>query len=199
MKKAVLSGVFKVSVYNLRDFTLDRHRTVDDRPFGGGPGMVLKAEPYLKAYKAARGKKKKVKTVMLSPRGEVFTSNLARAWVEDYNHIIFLCGHYEGIDARALDIIKADPENNYEEVSLGDFVVTGGELPALVMTDTTARFLPGVLGNPESLEESRAAARDVYTRPAEFMYKKEKHTVPEVLLSGDHKLIDAWREDNAQK
>lgn len=197
MKRAILSGLLKVKTYNPRDYTTDKHHTVDDRPFGGGPGMVLKAEPYLKAFAQARGTKKSVKTIMLSPRGKTFTKDLAREYASDFEHIIFLCGHYEGIDARVAEILMTDETNHYEEISIGNFVLTGGELAALTMTDAIARFVPGVLGNPESNEEGRVAAKAVYTRPAEFSYKKKQYAVPDVLLSGSHAEIEKWREQSS--
>ena len=182
-----------VSYYNPRDYANDKHRKVDDRPYGGGPGMVMLAEPILKAWQKAVGKKTsslksgKVKTLIMSPRGTVFTQTLAKEYAKKYDHLVLISGRYEGIDDRVRQILNA------EEVSVGDYVLTGGELPALTIIDATARQIPGVLGTYESLEDERATNGQCFTRPETFKYKGKNYEVPEVLLKGNHKAIDAWR------
>jgi len=184
-----------IDYYNPRDFATDKHKKVDERPYGGGPGMVMMAEPILKAWQKAVGKKttaikkRKVKTIIMSPRGTVFTNELAKAWAHDYDHMVLISGRYEGIDARVKDILGA------EEVSVGDYVLTGGELPALTIVDSVARQVPGVLGTYESLEDERPTSGITYTRPEVLVYKKRKYSVPEVLLQGNHKEIEKWRSN----
>lgn len=179
-----------VAYYNPRDFTKDKHKKVDDKPYGGGPGMVMKAEPILRAWDKAVGRKKdqkKVKTLIMSPRGTVFTQKLAMDYAKKYDHLVLISGRYEGIDARVKQALKA------EEVSVGDYILTGGELPALTIIDSTARQVEGVLGTKESLEDDRATTGEAYTRPDTFEYKKKKLKVPEVFTSGNHKEIDKRR------
>ncbi len=179
-----------VSYYNPRDFTKDKHNKVDGRPYGGGPGMVMQAEPILKAWEKAVGKKKdqkKVKTLIMSPRGKVFTQKLAKEYAKKYEHMVLISGRYEGIDGRVKKILKA------EDISVGDYVLTGGELPALTIIDAVARHIPGVLGTHDSLEDDRATNGETYTRPEVLEYKRKKHSVPAVLVEGDHKKIEAWR------
>ncbi len=185
----------KVSVYNPRDYTKNKWKKVDERPYGGGPGMVMTAEPILLAVEAIfrkiRNPKsaiKNYKIVMLSPRGKQFTNETAKKFAKTYKHTIFIAGHYEGIDARVKKILKP------EEISVGPYVLTGGELPTLTMLDAITRQIPGVLGDPASLEESRVASGDVYTRPDVLEYKKKRYPVPAVLKTGDHAKIKAWRE-----
>lgn len=186
--RAEKSGKLKISYYNPRDFTRDKHRKVDGRTFGGGPGMTMKAEPVLRAVKKAKGRKKDVKIVLFSPSGKEFTDTLARRYVTKYRHIIFVCGRYEGVDARVKKALGA------EELSIGPYVLTGGELPAMAIVDAMTRKIPGVLGNAESLEEARVASPEMYTRPEVFEYEKKKYRVPKVLLSGNHKDIETWRK-----
>lgn len=183
----------EVSYYNPRDFANNKHNKVDDKPYGGGPGMVMYAEPILKAWEKAVGRKKdqkKVKTLIMSPRGVKFDTTLAKKLAGKYEHIVLISGRYEGIDSRVKKILKAD------EVSVGDYVLTGGELPALSIIDSISRQVPGVLGTYESLEEERTSSGEMYTRPAEFVYKGKKHTVPPVFVSGHHAEIEKYREDN---
>lgn len=191
--------VLEVRIHNLRDWSADdRHRTVDDRPYGGGPGMVIQAEPVFEALQAIKaggarvfGKKATPHVVYLSPQGRVLTQALAgrlsrRPW------IVLVCGHYEGLDERIMRWVD-------EEVSIGDYVLTGGELPAMVLADTVLRLVPGVVKEPGSLaEESFQTGRldyPHYTRPAVWKGKK----VPSVLLSGNHAAIREWRRDQAAK
>ena len=180
----------EVKYYNPRDFTKDKHKKVDERPYGGGPGMVMKAEPILKAWQKAVGKKdlKKVKTLIMSPRGEVFTQTLAKEYASKYEHIVLISGRYEGIDARVKEAIGA------EEVSVGEYILTGGELPALTIIDATARQIEGVLGTHESLEDERTTSGETYTRPEKFLFKKKNYVVPQVLLDGNHKKIEKYRK-----
>lgn len=153
----------------------------------------MAAEPILKAWQKAVGRKgkalveKKVKTLIMSPRGKQFTNELAKKYAKQYDHIVLISGRYEGIDARVKQVLKA------EEVSVGDYVLTGGELPALTIIDSVARQVPGVLGTFESLEDERATTGETYTRPETVTFKKKKYPVPEVFLSGNHKDIDARR------
>jgi len=178
----------KVSYYNPRDFTKDTHKRVDQKPYGGGPGMVLEAQSVLRAAQKAIGRKKNVLVVFFSPDGLQFTNILARKYVLKYRHVVFICGHYEGVDARVKKILKA------REISVGPYVLTGGELPAALMVDAMARQIPGVLGKYKSLEEERISNKDVYTRPDVFIYKKKNYRVPKVLLSGHHKNIEEWKK-----
>ena len=179
-----------ISYYNPRDFSKNKHKKVDDKPYGGGPGMVMAAEPVLKAWQKAVGRKrntKKIKTLIMSPRGKVFTNELAKEYAKKYDHLVLISGRYEGIDHRINEALKA------EEVSVGDYILTGGELPALSIIDAVSRQVPGVLGEFESLEDERATTGECYTRPEVIEYKKKKYKVPEVFLSGNHKDIEARR------
>lgn len=181
----------EVSYYNPRDFSKDKNKKVDDRPYGGGPGMVMQAEPVLKAWEKAVGRKQdksKVKTLIMSPRGRVFTQEVAKEFAKQYQHLVLISGRYEGIDYRVQEILNA------EEISVGDFILTGGELPALTIIDATARQIPGVLGTFESLEDERVTSGKSYTRPEVLKYKKMEYQVPEVLLRGNHAEIEKWRE-----
>lgn len=193
--RALSRKLIVAQVINPRDFTHDVHHTVDGRPYGGGPGMVLMVEPILKAVAKAIGKTptrkiraKKFKVIFTSPNGKQFTQEDARIFAKKYSQLIFICGRYEGIDARVKKILKA------EEFSVGPYVLTGGELPAMTMADAVARHIPGVLGKAESLEENRTASPEVYTRPEVFVHKGKKYRVPKVLLSGNHKDIEKWRD-----
>ena len=187
LKRAAARGKIKIHFYNPRDFTGDLHKRVDRRPYGGGPGMVLQAEPILRAVRRAVGKKRGVKICILSPRGGLFDNARARILARRYRHIIFIAGHYEGIDARVKKALHA------EELSIGPYVLTGGELPAMAIIDAVARQLPGVLGKDESREELRIASGEVYTRPESFSWSGKTYRVPAVLRCGDHKKIEAWK------
>ncbi len=198
LSRALQKKVIGTSFYQPRDFVSGSgkkkgYKQVDDRPYGGGPGMVMKPEPVLRAFdKACRDIKRrkgehKIKVIMLSPTGKQFTNTYAQNLVKKYTDIIIISGRYEGIDARVKKITKA------EDVSVGPYVLTGGELPALTIMDTTTRFLPGVLGNVSSLEEKRMASRDVYTRPPDLMWGGKVYKVPKVLSSGHHAKIDQWK------
>ncbi len=191
IKRAIEDKAISVKLYNPRDFSKEKWARVDRKPYGGGPGMVIQAEPVIKAIAKAKGKvkgkKRSVKIIFLSPTGKQFTNTYAATTAKKYSDIIIVSGRYEGIDARVKKVFTCD------DVSIGPFVLTGGELPAMLMIDVIARHVPGVLGNIESLEESRVSSDDVYTRPESFVYKGKKYKVPKVLLSGHHKEIDAWR------
>ena len=163
---------------------------VDDKPYGGGPGMVMQALPLIKAVESAlkKGKSKKPKVIFLSPAGKQFDTAYAKEAVKKYTDIIIICGRYEGVDARVKKIFKA------EDISIGPFVLTGGELPAMIMADCLARQIPGVLGDFNSLEVSRVSSSELYTRPEVLVYKGKKYKVPPVLLSGNHAKIDEWKK-----
>lgn len=189
-KGAKQQGIqIQLSYYNPRDYTKDKHHKVDDRPYGGGPGMVMYAEPILRAVEKAVGKKERRKTKVLitSPRGKKFDQRMAKTLGKKYDDIVLISGRYEGIDSRVKKILRA------EAVSVGDYVLTGGELPALAIVDAVARTIPGVLGTFESLEDERVSTGEVYTRPEVFEYKKKKYRVPQVLLEGNHAEIERWR------
>lgn len=190
--RAVQASRIGCRLVNPRAFTADTHRTVDDRPFGGGPGMVMKPEPLAAAIAEARQHLPQARTVLLSPQGRVFDQGLARQWA-DAGSLVLVAGRYEGIDERIVE------HHVDEEVSLGDFVLSGGEFAALAIIDAVARLVPGVLGHPDSaLEESFSEGLlegPQYTRPECF----DGHAVPEVLLSGNHARIAAWRREQALK
>lgn len=195
IKRAQKKGLVEINIRNLRKWAKDKHKTVDDRPFGGGVGMVLMIEPIYDALKKLRQKGSKV--VLLTPQGKVFKQKMARTLAKE-KHLIFICGHYEGVDERVREHLID------EEISIGDYVLTGGELPAMVIIDSLVRLIPGVLEKPEAIKsESFARYHDLnhdskkvwleypqYTRPANYKGWK----VPEVLLSGDHKKIAQWRK-----
>lgn len=186
--RAADRGVLDVEVVDLRDFTTDRHRTVDDLPYGGGPGMVMKAEPFLRAVRhVVRQRGAADAVVLTSPQGVPLTHERARR-LSQLNHVVVLCGRYEAVDERVREAVVTD------EVSIGDYVLSGGELPALVLVDAVGRLVPGVVGDAESVEGDSFAHglldHPHYTRPAEL----EGRRVPDVLVSGDHEAIRRWRE-----
>ncbi len=197
LKRAQEKGLLDVRVWDLRQFTLDRHHCADDAPYGGGAGMVLKAEPILGAVDALRARYHEnepgtvLRLLLPTPQGRPFSESLAEEFLREQRRMVFLCGHYEGIDERVR--IAVAPE----ELSIGEYVLTGGELPALVMIDAVTRLIPGVLGDPESaLHESFSDAlldHPHYTRPAEV----RGIAVPQVLLSGNHEAIRCWRRKEA--
>ncbi|WP_419741969.1 tRNA (guanosine(37)-N1)-methyltransferase TrmD [Paraclostridium dentum] len=192
MKRAVEKGIIEVNIYNIRDFSTNKHKKVDDYPFGGGAGMVMTPQPIYDTYKHITDKFdiKDPRVVYLTPKGKVHNQNIASE-MSTFEDVILLCGHYEGIDQRIIDSIVTD------EISIGDYVLTGGELPALILIDSISRLIPGVLSQNESFEEE-SFKDDLleyphYTRPREFMGME----VPEVLLSGNHKKIDEWRHEKS--
>ncbi len=191
--RAAANGTIDVLLENPRDHTNDVHRTVDDRPFGGGPGMVMKAEPMGAAIHSAKQAIPGAKTIYLSPQGTPLTQALLREWVE-LPGVILIAGRYEGIDERVVDA------HIDEEISIGDYVLSGGEIAAMAVIDALARLVPGVLGHPQSAVEDSFGVDGLldhphYTRPERL----GENTVPEVLLSGDHKAIARWRRNSALK
>lgn len=196
--RALKNKKIKIKAHNLRDWTTDKHKTVDDSPYGGGAGMVMKVEPIYKAIKTiAKGRKSKTrKIVLLSAKGKKWTQAMAKKYSK-LKEVVFICGRYEGVDERILNFID-------EEISIGEYVLTGGELGALVMIDSIARLLPGVLGNEESSkEESYSVPGQLeypqYTRPEIFIAGKKKYKVPDILLSGNHEKIRRFREELSKK
>ena len=194
MGRAVQGGLVQIDLVDLRTYGEGPHRQVDDRPFGGGPGMVLMAEPVVRAVEDAReAHEEGARTLVLSPQGRVFDQGLARELVAHEPGFVLVCGRYEGIDERALDILQP------EEISLGDFVLSGGEVAAMAVLDATARLVPGVLGHDQSAEEDSFSAEDGildhphYTRPAVVRGLE----VPEVLRGGDHAAVARWRRAQA--
>lgn len=188
ISRAIKDNKIKVSFYNPRDFSPDKWKRVDQKPYSGGPGMVIEALPTVKAVESAFKKaKKKVGIIWLSPGGKQFDTTYAKKISKKYTDIIIISGRYEGIDARVKKIFKT------ENISVGPYVLTGGELPAEILIDCISRQIKGVLGNFSSLEESRVSSHDVYTRPEVLLYKGKKYRVPKVLLSGDHKKIEEWK------
>jgi tRNA (guanine37-N1)-methyltransferase len=190
ISRAIEDKKIKVKFYNPRDFTKNKNHRVDQKPYGGGPGMVIEAEPVVKAITKAKGRKKNVHIIFLKPAAEKFDNTLAKNYAQKHKDIIIVCGRYEGIDERVNKIFKTD------KISVGDFVLTGGELPAMIIMDAVSRHIKGVLGNFDSVEENRISAGEVYTRPEVLKYKNKKYSVPEVLLGGNHKKIDEWRAEH---
>lgn len=195
--RAVRKGVCRVNVIDLRDFAHDRRRTVDDRPYGGGPGMLMKCEPWFEAVESCVGTVRPldpgVRVVMTSPAGRTFSQRLAEEFAQQ-RKIVFMCGHYEGFDARIRTLAT-------DEVSIGDFVMTGGELAAAAMVDAAVRLIPGVLGGGPAATASESFGREglleapQYTRPPVF----RGMAVPQVLIDGDHRRADAWKRSEARK
>ena len=192
ISRALESKKIKVDFYNPRHFTKDKWRRIDQKPYSGGPGMVVQALPVVKAIEKALAKckkqKSKCKIIWLSPGGKQFNTEYAKKIAQKYTDIILICGKYEGIDARVKKIFKV------EKISVGPYVLTGGELGAMIFLDSVSRQVEGVLGNFDSLEESRVSSHDVYTRPEVFSYKGKKYHVPKVLLSGNHAEIEKWKK-----
>lgn len=201
LKRAQDKKAAQFKVHNLRDWTSDKHKTVDDAPYGGGAGMLMKIEPLYKALEDIKKSNKKVnpkkrKILLMSAGGKKWTQALARKYSK-LDEAIIICGRYEGVDARLKKFID-------EEISIGDYVLTGGELPALAIIDSIVRLLPGVLGNAQSVVEESHSESGVleypqYTRPEIFMAKGKKYPVPKILLSGDHKKIEEWRQKSMKK
>jgi tRNA (guanine37-N1)-methyltransferase len=191
LKRAQQNKLIKINIHNFRDFAKDKHHTVDDKPYGGGPGMLLKVEPLYKCLKSIK-RKKKSKVILLTPKGKTFNQNMAKKFAE-LDQIILISGRYEGFDERIRKYVD-------EQISIGDYVLTGGELPAMSIIDATARLLPGVLGDDNSSKDESFSKNlnfieyPHYTRPENFKGIK----VPKVLLSGNHKKIAAWRLKNAK-
>lgn len=198
LKKARERGLIQVNVHNIRDYTHDKHHTTDDTPYGGGGGMVMKPEPVFEAIETVLGIASPPSTpepdstpiILLTPQGRVFNQSIAKE-LSQHKRIVLLCGRYEGIDERIRENLVTD------QISIGDYVLTGGEIPALILIDAVSRLLPNVLGDPTGAEDDSHAMGLLeyphYTRPPEFRGNK----VPDVLLSGDHKKIDKWRREQA--
>jgi tRNA (guanine37-N1)-methyltransferase len=190
IKRAQEKGKVKIDVVNMRDFAKDKHKTMDDTPFGGGAGMVMMVEPLYEAIKSVAGKKDNEKIVLTSPQGERLNQNKAQE-LSTLDHLILVCGHYKGVDERIKDLFPM------EEISIGDYVLTGGEFAALVVLDAVIRLIPGVIGKFESAQtdsfQQGILGYPQYTRPAEFKGLK----VPDVLLSGDHEKVRLWRRRKA--
>ena len=189
--RAVEKKIIEVQYYSPID-EVPALKRVDSRQYGGGPGMVLKAEPYLQCFEKTKQYKGTQKTIFLTPGGILFTQKKAKEYAQ-YENLVFFCGHYEGIDERVAEATEA------EHVSIGAYTVTGGELPAMSIVDAVAREIPGVLGNESSREDARIAGSKVYTRPESLTYNGKVYRVPKVLLSGHHKNIDTYRKDNVDK
>jgi len=207
--RAIKEKKIKVSFLNPRKFVTGKYKKVwpdgnvslqvDDRPYAGGPGMVMRAEPIIKAVESVvkkvafsatrRGGGKSTKLIVINfvPSAEKFTTKTAKTFSQKYTDIIMICGRYEGIDARVDKILKT------KKLSIGDYVLTGGEIPAMVLIDSISRQIKGVLGNFDSREEERVSSSEVYTRPEVLIHNNKKHKVPAVLLSGDHKKIEEWK------
>ena len=189
--RAIKAWIFDIHLHNIRDYTTDKHRHTDDYPFGGGAGMVMTPQPLFDCFDAVlAGREQKPRCVYMSPQGKTLTHEKA-AELSELEELVILCGHYEGIDQRVLDVYVD------EEISIGDYVLTGGELPAMVLMDCLSRFIPGVLGKSESFQDESFANGLLeyphYTRPAEFRGLR----VPEVLLSGNHAEIEKWRMEKS--
>lgn len=187
--KAKDKGILDITVTDIRSFAKDRHKTADDTPYGGGAGMVMKPELIFEAVEHVRSRSKKGKVILLSPAGRTFNQEIAMDLAK-CDHLILICGHYEGVDERVKELVD-------EEISIGDYVLTGGELPAMVLIDSVARFVPGVLGDESSAGEDSFShgllEYPQYTKPGSYLDKN----VPKVLMSGDHKHIAGWRREQA--
>ena len=194
IKRAQARKLIKINLHNLRDYTNDKHKTVDDKPYGGGPGMVMMVEPIFKAVTKLKVKSQKLKVILFSPKGKKFDQKMAKRFSK-LDRLIMICGRYEGVDERVAKYI-AD-----EEVSVGDYVLTGGEIPVMIVVDAVTRLIPGVIALESLKEESFGLRKSQYlancqyeypqyTRPEKFL----KWSVPKVLLSGNHKKIEEWRK-----
>jgi len=190
MKKAVEKNIIEVNIYNIRDFSTNKHKKVDDYPFGGGAGMVMTPQPIYSAIMAV-DPNQEARRIFMSPKGRTFCQPMVKELLS-YERILLLCGHYEGVDQRVIDLMID------EEISLGDFVLTGGEIPAMAITDSLCRYVGGVISNESLSEESftgNLLEYPQFTRPQVFMGLQ----VPEVLVSGNHKEVDKWRRAEAEK
>lgn len=191
--RAKSAGLIEIACHNIRDFTKDKHRKTDDTPFGGGVGMIMTCQPIYDCFmniKKSIPEGNRTRVIYMSPKGRAFSHDVARE-LSEYDNLVFLCGHYEGVDQRVIDEIVDD------EISIGDYVVTGGELPACIVIDAVSRLIDGVLASREAYEGESVASGLLeypqYTKPREFLGRE----VPEVLLSGDHAKIDRWRLEQA--
>ncbi len=193
IKRAVEKGKIKIFIHNLRNFGIGKHHVCDDRPYGGGPGMVLKPEPIWRVLKSIRRKteSKEQKIILLSPQGKIFTQEKAKKLAQA-KHLVFICGHYEGVDERICSLVD-------EQISIGDYILTGGEIPALVVVDSIVRLIPGVVGKESSVLNESFTSRFLdypqYTRPRSWQKKR----VPTILFSGHQKKIATWRREQAMR
>lgn len=195
-KRAQKNKLLKIKFHNLRQWTKDRHQTVDEKPYGGGVGLLFKIEPIYRALKALKYKNTKTRTILLAANGKRFTQKDAKRLAK-YERLIFVCPRYEGVDARVEKLVD-------EKISIGDYVLAGGELPAAVIAEAVARYLPGFVGKQESVENDSYSNESYlehphYTRPEEFIIDGKKLKVPKILLSGHHEKIKDWREKKSGK
>ena len=198
--KAQEEGLLDVGVVDPRDFADNKHNSVDRPPYGGGPGMVMQAEPMMRAIESIDYDPETVGVVLFSTTGDQFTNEAALDLTQRYEHVILICGRYEGVDERLKAMIcNTIGCERLHEVSVGPYVLTGGELPALTVVDAAARQIPGVLGNEKSREEERVVGAPTYTRPETIAWDGNEYSVPEVLLSGHHAKIKAWRKKHADE
>lgn len=191
LKRAISKKLISVQLINIRDFSEDAYKSVDDRPFGGGAGMILRVDILDKALQFAKKQYKKAKhtqSILLDPRGTTYTQKIAASYAKTIDHFIIICGHYEGVDERVRQLVD-------QQLSIGDYVVTGGEIPAMILVDSVTRLLPGVIREESPLSESFDGGLEYpqYTRPQTY----KGMTVPEILLSGDHKKIEQWKIDKS--
>ncbi|MCK9439025.1 MAG: tRNA (guanosine(37)-N1)-methyltransferase TrmD [Patescibacteria group bacterium] len=198
LKKAIDKKIIKIKTHNLRNFTNDKRKTVDDTVYGGGAGMLLKIEPLYKAIKKIAQKKKTSgqKIILLSAKGKEWNQQMAQKYSK-LKSLTLICGRYEGVDERIKNFID-------EEISIGDYVLTGGEIGAMAIIDSVSRLLPKVLGNKESIKDESHQKKDIleypqYTKPAVFKVSKKEYKVPKELISGNHQLIEKWKLDNKSK
>ena len=219
--RAIKNKKIIIKFYNPRDFVKVKkdkwYKQVDDRPYGGGPGMVMQIEPIIRAVQSAKlisprlirlGRKiknqsasRRTKIIIFSPNGKQFTNTLATKWAKSYDNLILIAGHYEGIDARVKKILKLSSTKgsggakaDVEEISIGPYILTGGEVPALIVVDAVARQIPGILGNLDSPEEKRISSSEIYTRPEIYIHQGKKYSVPKILLSGHQAKIEEWKQ-----
>ena len=196
--RAQKNKLIDIQVHDLRKWATDKHKTVDDTPYGGGAGMILKVKPLYKALKELAPRKKKTRKIILSSaKGKTFNQNMASSYAKDLKEIIIICGRYEGVDERIKEFID-------EEVSIGNYVLTGGEIPAMAIIDASTRLIPKVLGNKESIISESHNKQGIleypqYSKPQDFKTKKKTLSVPSVLLSGNHQEIKKWRQIEAKK
>lgn len=192
IERATKNNKVTINIINIRDYSKDKHKKCDDYTFGGGPGMLMMPQPIYDAMTSIEGYESALK-IYMSPKGETFTQKKAQSLAKTYDHIIILCGHYEGVDERIIEMLID------EEISIGDYVLTGGELPAMVVVDAMLRNIDGVLGGEESAEiesfSDNLLEYPQYTKPRDFM----GHVVPDVLVSGDHGKVDKWRREQSEK
>ena len=192
LKRATESGLLEINILNIRDFSKDKHKKCDDYTFGGGPGMLMMPQPIYDAITSIEGYEKALK-IYMSPKGETFSQKKSQSIAKNHEHLILLCGHYEGVDERIIELLID------EEISIGDYVLTGGELPAMVLVDAVSRNISGVLGGEESADiesfSDGLLEYPQYTKPREFMGL----SVPDVLISGDHAKIAKWRKEQSEK